>query len=147
MATVSGIPASDVSAMRLKGAYVSGIQSTIDLDYGCDHTLIFTVYTDDTETTIRNITGYALNFMVKTNLADADAAAVITKTISSGITITGTFHQNPNSNTQAANVAITAADATIAQRSYWWELKRTDSGSETRLAYGLLNLGQTVHLT
>jgi hypothetical protein len=147
MATVSGIPASDVSAMRLKGAYVSGIQSTIDLDYGCDHALIFTVYTDDTETAIRDITGYSLSFMVKANLADADASAFITKTVGSGITITGTHHQNPNSNTQAANVAITAANATIAQRSYWWELKRTDSGSETRLAYGLLALGQTVHLT
>jgi hypothetical protein len=147
MATVSGIPASDVSAMRLKGAYVSGIQSTIDLDYGCDHTLIFTVYTDDTEATIRDITGYALSFMVKTNLSDADTAAVITKTVGSGIAITGSFHQNPNSNTQAANVAITAANATIAQRSYWWEIKRTDPNNETRLAYGLLNLGQTVHLT
>lgn len=147
MATVSGIPASHVSTMRIKGAYVSGIQSTIDLDYGCDHTLIFTVYTDDTEATIRDITGYALSFMAKTNLSDADAAAVITKTSGGGITITGTYHQNPNSNTQAATVTITAANATMAQRSYWWELKRTDSGSETRLAYGLLNLGQTVHLT
>ena len=150
MAHLTGLQcvhAADVTNTALKGATVGGIQSTIDLDYGCDHTLTFTVYTDTSETTIRDITGYALSFMVKTNLADADAAAVVTKTVGSGIAITGSFHQNPNSNTQAATVTITAANATMAQRSYWWELKRTTTGSETRLAYGLLNLGQTVHLT
>ena len=78
---------------------------------------------------------------------DLDAAAVLTKTTSAGITITGSYHQNPNSNTQRAVVALTAANLTISQRTYWWELKRTTSGSETRLAYGLLNVGQTVHLT
>jgi len=85
--------------------------------------------------------------MVKTNLADADAAAVITKTTGSGIVISGSYHQNPNSNTQVATVSLSAADTSIAQRSYWWELKRTDSGSETRLAYGLLAVGPTVHLS
>ena len=147
--TVSGainLHASTVVSTALKGAYVGGIQTTIDLDYGCDHALAFTVYTDDTETTIRNITGYALSFMVKTNLADADAAAVITKTTGSGIVISGSYHQNPNSNTQVATVTISAANATISQRSYFWELKRTDATHETRLAHGLLNLGQTVHL-
>ena len=148
--SVSGainLHASTVTSTALKGAYVGGIQTTIDLDYGCDHALAFTVYTDDTETTIRDITGYALSFMVKTNLADADAAAVITKTTGAGIVISGSYHQNPNSNTQVATVTISAANATISQRSYWWELKRTTSGSETRLAHGLLNLGETVHLT
>ena len=50
--TVSGainVHASTVVSTALKGAYVGGIQTTIDLDYACDHALAFTVYTDDTE--------------------------------------------------------------------------------------------------
>lgn len=135
------------TSIAVKGATVGGIQTTVNVDYNCDISLSFEVFTSSAQTTIEDITGYALSFMVKDDLADLDAAAVLTKTTGSGITITGSYHQNPNSNTQRAVVALTAANVTIAQRTYWWELKRTTSGSETRLAYGLLNVGQTVHLT
>jgi hypothetical protein len=139
--------AAGVTAIAVKGATVGGIQTTVDVDYGCDVVLSFEVFTSSAQTTIQDITGYALSWMVKDDLADLDAAAVLTKTVGAGITITGSYHQNPNSNTQRAVVTLSAANLTIAQRSYWWELKRTTSGSETRLAYGLLNVGQTVHLT
>jgi hypothetical protein len=141
------VSAAGTTSIALKGAEVGGIQSTIDVDYGCDVQLTVTVYTDSTETAIHEITGWALSFMVKDDLSDADAQAVLTKTTAAGIVISGSFHVNPTSNTQRATVTLTAANTTIPQRVYWWELKRTDSGSETRLAHGLLAVGQTVHLT
>lgn len=141
------IHAAGITSIAAKGAAVGGIQTTIHVDYGCDVSLAFTNYTDTTETTIRDITGWSLSWMLKDDLSDPDAQAVLTKTTGSGIVISGTYHQNPNSNTQRATVSLSAADTTIAQRSYWWELKRTDSGSETRLAYGLLAVGPTVHLS
>lgn len=147
MAATIDLHAAGITAIDLKGATVGGIQTTINVDYGCDVSLSFEVFTTSAQTTIQDITGYALSWMIKDDLADLDAAAVLEKTVGAGITITGSYHQNPNSNTQRAVVALSATNTTIPQRSYWWELKRTTSGSETRLAYGLLNVGQTVHLT
>ena len=141
------IHAAAVTSTAIKGARVGGIATTIDLDYGCDHTLAVTTYTTTAQTTIQDITGWSLSWMLKRSLADADASAVVTKTTSAGITIAGTYHQNPTSNTQVASVALSAANLTLDPGTYWWELKRTDSNHETRLAYGNCIVGQTVHRT
>jgi len=112
---------------------------------GTDFTYPFTIL-NGAEAAAIDITGWALSWLVKRYRSDADAAALITKTIGSGIVISGAFHSVPATNTQIATVTVEDAD-TIAVPSglFHYELKRTDAGFETVLAFGPFQLRQGVH--
>jgi hypothetical protein len=125
-----------------------GIESELEYDLGTDQAYDVTVYTSEAKTTVREITGWALSFLVKRKQTDADVAALVTKTTGAGIAISGVFNGTPASNTQVATVTIADTDTdSLNEGIYRWELKRTDAGSEARVAYGTISFNQTVHRT
>lgn len=115
------------------------ISQSADFFTGEDKSLIFTVYQAD-GTTVQNITGWALSWMVKKRRTDADADALITKTTSSGIALTTPL---------SGICTVTVTDADVANirggELYYHELKRTTDGAETVLSYGKFGLRQAVH--
>ena len=126
-----------------------GLETTLDaLPIGTDFAYVFHVKNEAQDTSIA-ITGMALSWLLKRSLSDLDAAASVTKTIANGgVVIAGTFNATPASNTQRATVTIADTDTdALASGVYWWELKRTDAGLETRIAYGRVPLVRGVHRT
>ena len=120
-------------------------ETTDDLWLGTDLTRSFHIK-DEAETTSIEITGWALSYQVKRYHSDADAAAILSKTTSSGIAIAGAFNATPGSNAQRATLTLTDTDtASLYPGLYYWELKRTDDGFETVLAYGRMTFFQGVH--
>lgn len=123
----------------------AGIPETpIEYWLGTDRALDFTVYTSLGLSTIRDVTGYTTNFMVKTTPDDPDAAALLSI---DGV-VSGTFNANPSVNTQKITVTIPddATDTELQPIRAHWELKRTDAGQETPLAYGRIQLRRAVHI-
>ena len=111
---------------------------------GTDFTYPFTIK-NGAETACIDITGWALSWMVKRNKSDADLSAVLSKTTVLGIVISGSFNATPSVNTQVATVTVDDTDTiAIPEGQYWHELKRTDAGLETVLAFGLFELIQGV---
>jgi|SRR5687768_11440975 len=97
--------------------------------------------------TPRDVSGYALSWMLKRRQADADLAAVLTKTTPT-ITITGVFHSDPAVNTQLVEIPITDANTvSVPGGIYRHELKRVDPGLETVLCSGSANLRAPLHKT
>lgn len=114
---------------------------------GTDHQFVCEVL-DDAETAAVNCSAFAMSFMLKRELGDADADALLTKTTSSGIAVSGSFNADPAVNTQVATVTIADTDTdAIAPGLCRWELKRTDAGYETQLGYGTIQLVRGVHRT
>ena len=112
---------------------------------GTDFSYAYHIKNEAEDTSI-DITGYALSWMVKRNASDADADALVTYTTASGITIAGTFNATPASNTQRATVAVVDTDThNLPPGLYRYELKRTDAGAETILAFGPIQCKQGVH--
>ena len=112
---------------------------------GEDHEFVFDV-TNVPETVAIDITGWALSFMVKRRVSDADSAALVTKTTSSGIAIAGVFAAVITTNTQRATVTIADSDVDdFVAGLMRWELKRTGAGVEAPLAYGPINFRRSVH--
>ena len=109
-----------------------------DLYANEDKTLTFTVYQSD-GTTAQNITGWALSYLWKRLPSDADASAVLTKTTSSGITLT-----TPSSGICTVTIADTDT-VDLNPQTYQHELKRTDAGSETVLTTGTVLLQRAIH--
>lgn len=101
---------------------------------------------NEAETEAIDITGWALSFMLKRRLEQPDASALLTKTTPSGVTISGTFDEDPEVNTQRASVFIADTDTDpLTPGSIFWEFKRTDAGLETPLAGGPVELKRGVH--
>lgn len=123
-------------------------ETAIDqLFIGSDQQYVFTIL-DKPETTAIDITAFALSWMVKRSLDDPDDKALITKTTVSGIAISGSFNADPDVNTQVATVTVEDDDtANLQPWGYRYELKRTDAGFETPLAFGALTLVRGVHRT
>jgi hypothetical protein len=122
-------------------------ETAAELFIGTDHQFVFHILNDDEDAAI-DITGWTLSWMVKKSLAHLDAAALLTKTTVSGITIAGVYSATPGSNLQRATVAIADTDTdafTAGDRFY--ELKRMDAGADTILAYGTLTVKRGVHRT
>jgi hypothetical protein len=114
---------------------------TADDDFfqGEDKALLDTIYQSD-GTTVQNVTGWAISFMVKKHATDSDANAKITKTTAAG----GIVLTAPLSG--LITITLTKADtANLPADSYPYEVKRTDDGSETVLTEGRLTLRQAVH--
>jgi hypothetical protein len=94
---------------------------------GEDKILEFTVYQSD-GITPQNITGWTLEWVLRK--AASAIAATLSKTTAAGITIT-------NALAGICQVAITDDDTVaLAPGTYFHTLRRTDSGSETVLAFG-----------
>lgn len=121
-------------------------ETSDELFLGTDLTRTFHIKNEAEDASI-NITGYALSWMVKRYKSDTDAAAILTKTTAaSNIAIAGTFNATPASNAQRATLTLVDTDtASLNPGLYHWELKRTDDGSETVLAYGKMTFIQGVH--
>lgn len=88
----------------------------------------------------QSLSGFALSWMVKRSKTDPDTAALITKTSSAGITVTDAAQGQ-------GYVAVSAEDlaAIEAERTHHHELKRTNIGTRTVLAYGRFSVTQAVH--
>jgi len=121
-------------------------ETTDTIWLGTDLTRVFHIK-DEAEAVSIDITGWALSWMLKRYTSDADASAILTKTTAAGaIVIAGTFNSDPDVNTQRATLTLTDdATAALYPGLYHWELKRTDDGYETVLAYGRMTLIQGVH--
>lgn len=119
-------------------AIESPVTSDDHVFIGEDKSIVFTIYQSDGDT-LQDITGWSLSWMLKASLADADVSALLTKTNASGITLT-----TPTSGVCTVSIADTDTDGIAAGR-YVHELKRTDSASETVLAYGAFVLRRGVH--
>lgn len=117
---------------------------------GTDFGFPFLVLNKD-ETVSLDITAWSLSFMWKIDRADADIAALVTKTTAlGGIAIAGAFDASPDPliNLQRATVSILDTDTdALTPRVVYWELKRTDPGVETVLADGTQELRRGVHRT
>lgn len=106
---------------------------------GEDKTLRFTIYTDDTETTCQDVTGFTISWKLASR---PGATALLTK---SGV-VSGTFNASPSVNTQRVTVSVADTDTDgLTATTYYHELKRTDAGNEAVLAQGRLQLLPAVH--
>lgn len=127
--------------------YTANIDAADGWYLGEDKSLRITVYTStataDTieagTATAENITGWALSWMLKRKLSDADVDAALTKTTVSGIALT-----TPASGLCTVTVADTDTDA-LSPGTYVHELKRTDAGNEAVLVQGTVELLRAVH--
>lgn len=119
-------------------ALEANIPDTSDWFTGEDKALVFTIYESD-ETTPQDITGWTVSWRLKRRQSDADSAALLTKTVGSGIALT-----TPLSGVLTVSIADTDTDAILAG-SYFHELKRTTDGSETVLSFGSAVLKQALH--
>lgn len=116
-----------------------------DFFIGEDKSLDFTVYQSD-KRTIQNIANWALSWKLKASLSDADGAALLTKSTTSGVAISGIYNAEPRVNTQKATVTIADTDTdSLNPGRYYHELKRTDPGNETVLSHGRCVLRRGVH--
>lgn len=118
-----------------------GDDTTIRFQIGNDDATLATIAAGTA--TMVDVDGWALSFIVRK--ADTTTGTpLLTKTTSSGITITGTFDALASNNTQRVVVAIDDTDTAAADGSsvvlkpntYRYSLKRTDDGSEKILAFG-----------
>lgn len=120
------------------------IETPLKYVLGTDDGWDFTIYTSKQRVQIRDTAGFTLNFMVKRQKSDLDAAALYSTTA----TITGTYHSDPAVNTQVAQVTIADTDlpaTTTTAGSVHWELKRMDAGHEGIGAAGRMTLIRPVH--
>lgn len=120
-------------------------RSNLQLYLNTDFNYLFTIY-DAAEASIVDTSTWAMSWIVKTYAQDTDASALLTKTTSSGITVSGTYNATPASNTQRVNVDIDDSDTTsVNPGDYVWELRRTDAGNETVLATGTITILASAH--
>lgn len=119
------------------------IETALEYFLGTDTAFDFTIYTSKSRSQIRDISSYTLNFMIKRNKSDADGSALF----SGSATVTGTFNADPATNTQKATAQIADTDLPVSTTAgqVHWELKRTDAGAESVLAFGPMLLRRPVH--
>jgi hypothetical protein len=111
-----------------------------------DYNLDFTIYTDETETEVADVSQMGLNWMVKKSKSNSDAAALLMKAPSFGIEFIGVFNPDPALNTLVVRVYLQAAETQFLRPgTRYHELKRMDPGLETVLSYGTLPFVLGVH--
>lgn len=108
---------------------------------GEDKMLSFEVLDIDGATPL-DVSDDTLEWILRKRVSDADPPT-LSKTLGSGLTVTGAWTNTRQTNTQRVLVAIAATDtATLAPWTYAHALKRTDPGSETVYAFGSAVLQQ-----
>lgn len=97
---------------------------------------------DATGATAKDITGWAITLEIR-RAPSTPGTALLTKTVGSGLTISGTFNSVLATSTQV--VTWTNADTDLTTTifganggRFHYSLKRTDAGFETILAYGAI---------
>lgn len=98
-------------------------------DYTGARRLVITV-TDPAGAAV-DLTGTAVKFMVKAHPTDADAAALISKSTTSGIALADQVASKG-----VAYLTLTATDTNIAPDAHWYEIQATDSLGVITLASG-----------
>lgn len=137
-------------------AYRRDFPKINDIIIGDDLAFHFEVFQDDLVATFDSETGQDVyvsgtpedvsgwTFRWELRIKDTSTGApILSKTVGSGITITGTYSPVHASNTQRVVVAIadteTYSDAgavLIPPKTYMYSLKRDDPGSEKTVVYG-----------
>ncbi len=103
----------------------------IGLTMGESVTLSFTI-TDENGNSVTDMTGWQAAFYLLPSLATPRTSALVTKQSPSGVSFSP----------PQINVSLQAADtSSLKSGIYAYELWRTDTGNERRLAYGLMLLG------
>lgn len=93
-----------------------------------------------------DIDGWSLSWTLKTDPHEPDVDAMLTITTNDNILISGTYATNPPDNDQYAYITVEDTDTTLLKPGlYFWELKRTDVGYASILAYGQLDLIRSIH--
>lgn len=109
---------------------------------GEDKTLRFTIYSDAAQTLYQDASAFGLSWKLASK---PGATAALTKTVGSGIAITGTY-TSPSVSTQKVEVSIADTDTDALTPGTWYhELKRTDGGVEAVLAQGTIYFHKPVH--
>lgn len=113
---------------------------------GVDLKLSLTIYADAAQTTCQDVSGWALSWKLVSKAGTTPA--LLTKTSGSGIAVTGAFNATPSVNTQRVEVTLDDVDTdALTPGTKWHELKRTDAGLESVLAFGPFYLHQPAHLS
>lgn len=111
---------------------LNAIPTNLELFLGEDHDFVCT------ETDAADMTGWALSCFVKALKDDDDAEAKIALVSPTQITIVGAV----------ATISFRKADTVDqAAGTYYWELKRMDSGAETVVGFGRFRLLRGLHRT
>ena len=119
------------------------LQQTITADdhffIGEDKELVYTIYTDDTQATCLDVTGYALRWRLRKT--DGSPVLIEKTTAGGGIVISGVFNASPAQNLQRVTVTSLDVDTSVlAPGAYRQRLARTDAGFKTTLVFGDVEL-------
>ena len=107
--------------------------NAIQLPIGADVELHYTVFTDATQTVVRDVSGFSFRWLLKRHKHHTDAQAIIVK--DAAITVPGAFNASPAINTEVVVVPIAYADTVnLAPGPCFAELKRIDAGLKTPLS-------------
>lgn len=96
-----------------------------------------------------DVSGFTFEWILRTS-DKATGDPLLEKTSGAGISIVGTYHADPDVNTQRVRVQLDDTDTatadgssvTLAAGNYRYALKRTDAGSETIYARGKFKLSE-----
>lgn len=115
-----------MSAITVTGGTTTAVQANFSVYKGED------VGITDSMSPVTNITGWSLQFTLRRYYGDA--AAVLTKTIGAGITVT-------DATNGVFKVSIASADtANLTPGVYVYDVERADAGNRTVLTIGYLNI-------
>lgn len=94
-----------------------------------------------------DVTGMAIQFVMRKTDRDKDPAIIQKTTAAGTITIVGVFNPLPNLNTQKLHIAFVSDDTTnLKPLTYRYSIKRTDAGNEAIFSFGdLVLLQATAH--
>jgi len=108
------------------------LTQTLTLYRGEDKSFPLTVYTDTTKATVKEITGWTVELVVRER-DDSPGTALLTVSAS----VSGTFNADPDTNTQVATATLSDDQTlTLPIGTYRYSFRRTDAGSEGVLALG-----------
>lgn len=101
--------------------------------------LSFEIFSSD-EVTMENVAAFGMQWVLRRGL-EGDPIVINKTTAGATITVTGVYNADMNTNTQRVNVLVPRTDTYRLQPGkYNHALKRVDSGNETVLSYGEVEL-------
>ena len=123
-------------------------ESELQIILGTDDAIPFVIRASDAADAVCvDVSSYAMSFKIKRSRRDEDDRTLVSKASGgNGITVSGTFAEDPDTNEQQVIVAVADTDTdTIAHSNGVFELKRTDPGAEKVLAHGPVKFIRSVH--
>ena len=108
------------------------IETTLTIYRGEDRAFPLTAYLTSSKAVVREITGWTVNFVVRTR-DNAPGTALLTVSCS----LSGTFDADPDVNTQVATATLARATTlALPVGTYRYSFGRTDTGARAILALG-----------